>query len=240
MGMTGPSAATGFSDSFTVDRIAASFHDEIITLSDVDWFVAFRGFRIPEAPGDRQQIHREILDLLIDLEIIEKEAEIAPFLSVDEAQVDQFIEAYQRRLPTGESLDQKLLRMGISRSDFRELVRRDLVVNKFVKVRFEKFVVVSPREVREYYQGEFSADFRTNNQMIPPLTLVEENIRQILLNRKKNAQLEEWIRKARRQIEVNVLLFRNPLRSPNLPKTFRDEEKELKSFVIGDAKLEPH
>jgi hypothetical protein len=123
--------------------------------------------------------------------------------------------------------------MGTSREDFRDMVRRGLIANEFVKVRFEPFVVVSSKEVRGYYQDEFAAQFRANNQVIPPLTLVEESIRQILANRKKNAQVEEWIRAARRQIEVDVLLFRSPRFSPNLPKSLRGEEMEPRLISIA-------
>jgi hypothetical protein len=202
----------------TQDRIAARFQDKLITLSDVEWLISFKNYRLPQDPEERTKLQRTILDLVIDLEIIQEEARLAPFLSVDEESVNEFIEDYRGYLPPGETLEDKLQRMGATARDLRAIVRRELLVEEFVKLRFEPFVVVSPREIQNYYTQELTPQFQAGDQEPPPLSLVEENIREILANRKKSAQLEDWVEKARRQIEISVLLFREPPRAPNLPK----------------------
>lgn len=206
-----------------VDQVAAVVDREIITLSALHWLIEYRGFQVPEDPEQRKSFHLEILHQLIDQKLIAQEAEQSPLIRIDPEDVEVFVENYRRRFPDEESFQQRLRQMEMTFSDLRQLVRRQLAVNAFIELRFEPFIIVLPDDIQAYYNEELVPELERRSQSVPPLELVEENIRQILTVERTNQELDQWSRNARRRSRVQILLYRTPPAAPNLPQEFLQE-----------------
>jgi len=213
------------SQADVVDQIAAVVDDEVITFSDLQWLIGFRGFDVPEDPQERRDFYLSILDQVIEQKLIAMEAEQTPIIAITNEDVDAQIAAYKKRFASEEEFRKKLAEMQMSPFEFRQLVRRQLAVNEFIEKRFKPFIIVLPTDIEQYYQEQFLPKLKEMNQPIPPLDVVEESIRQILTEQRTNEELERWLRTARRRARVINLLFRENPYAPNLPAELGKDTK---------------
>jgi len=214
-----------------VDQVAAVVEGEVITLSDLKWLIEFRGFQVPEDEQERRDFYLTVLNQIIEQKLIAMEAEQTPMVEVTADEVEAQIAAYKQRFPTEEAFQQRLVEMQTSLQEFRQIIRRQVAVNKFIEARFKPFIIVLPNEIEEYYRETLVPQLEKLNQPIPALEVVEESIRQILTEQQTNEELERWLRTARQRATVTTLLFRQNPFAPNLPPSLT-KETELQKVPI--------
>jgi parvulin-like peptidyl-prolyl isomerase len=207
-----------------VDQVAAVVENDVITLSDLQWFVRYRGLQVPGEPEAKRNFYLNMLEEVVDQKVISQEAEQTPIIQITSEDVEARINAYRNQFPSEEAFQDRLAQMEISMGDLRQLVRRQLAVNEFVEVRFKPFIIVMPNEIEEYYREEFVPQLEEQNLPAIDLQVVEESIRDILTERKTNAELERWLRSARRKADVRIMLYRDPPTAPNLPRALLGEQ----------------
>jgi hypothetical protein len=108
-------------------------------------------------------------------------------------------------------------------TDFRELMRRQIAVNKFIELRFEPFVIVLPDEIEAYYREEYVPELERLDQPVPALALVEETLRQVITVQRTMSQLEQWLVSARARVKVRESLVAKSIEAPNIPAGFHDD-----------------
>ena len=209
------------------DRVVALVNREVITFSDLQWLVKFRGFQVPESPKEQLDLFQLVLDQLINQRLITGETSRTPFISVTDDELESFLGAYKTRFSSEAEYRETLDQMLMEEADLLGILEAQIAVNKFVQLRFEPFVIVLPDEIEEFYEAEYVPELKEANQIVPPLEVVEETIRQILIVRKTNQQLERWIQNARNNSRIQTLFERNPVDSPNIPEEF------LNGFSFG-------
>jgi hypothetical protein len=184
--------------------------------------------KVPEDAAGRDQLYRETLEQLIDQKLIASEALRTPGIKVTRAAVELQVSAYRKQFSSEEEFLQRLDEMEMARRDLEELIQRQLAVLSFVKVRFEPFIIVVPEQIQAYYEEELVRELEGTESTPPPLELVEEQIRQILTIEGTNREMDNWVQSARRKARIELLLFREPSQSPNVPKE-----------SLGDMQLQP-
>ena len=205
-----------------VDRVIARVDDQVITLTDLNWFIRWRGFQGPDSETERDPFLREVLNQLVNQRLVVKESAKTPFAAASNAEVDEFFNRYLEQFPSQQDYRSRLEELGMSESDLRTIIRRQIAVNKFIQYRFEPFVIVLPDDIAEYFRDELTPELEQEGQPIPPLSLVQETIRQILTVRRTTDRLENWLQGARSRAQIREMLFRVPLDLPNLPPEFKD------------------
>jgi hypothetical protein len=206
-----------------VDRIAAVLGDDIVTLSDINWLIAYRGITVPREPDEEASFYRNLLDQIINSRLIAQEARKGIFAAVSASDVTAFLERYKQRFASPQEYWQKLNQAEITEQDFKKMLRHQLTVSRFLAERFEPFVIVLPSDVEQYYDSVLVPELQQNEQSIPSLSIVENTIMQILTVQETNRRLEDWVRRVRQRANVRVLLFRSPPSSSNLPRELREE-----------------
>lgn len=214
------------------DRLVAVVNREVVTFSDLQWLVKFRGFRVPESPEEQLALFQQALDQLINQRLITGETSRTPFISVADEELENFLGTYKTRFSSEAEYRETLEQMSMEETDLLRILEAQIAVNKFVQLRFEPFVIVLPDEIEEFYETEYVPELKEANQIVPPLEVIEETIRQILIVRKTNQQLERWIQNARNNASIQTLLERNPVDSPNIPEEF------LSGFSFGYWRFE--
>ena len=199
------------------DSVAALVGGEVITLSDVRWLIQYRGQTLPPDPAQRKSAYSAALNQLIEETLIAREAQNTPGAEILQAEIEARVEVYRQRFRSEELFQEKLRSMGMSPESLRAMIRRQLAVQKFVRIRVQPFTIVLPREIETYYQETFLPTVRDGPA--PPLELLQNQIQEIVGLRKTNQELERWVTRARQRTAVEVLLFREPPQSSNLPKS---------------------
>jgi hypothetical protein len=185
--------------------------------------VKFRGFQVPESPEEQLALFQQVLDQLINQRLITGETSRTPFISVKDEELENFLGAYKTRFSSEAEYRETLEQMSMEEPDLLRILEAQIAVNKFVQLRFEPFVIVLPDEIEQFFETEYVPELKEANQIVPPLEVVEETIRQILIVRKTNQQLERWIQSVKSNARIQTLLERNPTDSPNLPEEFLND-----------------
>ena len=201
-----------------VDQVAALVEGEVITLSEVQQLVQYKGWQISEDPDEKRSLYLTVLDQIINQKLISREAQHTPGIQISQDDVAQQIQAYRRRFSSQDQFQEKLETMEMTESTLRDLIRRELTVWKFVQTRFEPFIIVMPPQIQEYYDEILVPELAQTGAPLPALKLVREQIREILILEKTNQEMDRWVINMRGKAQVNVLLFRATPSSPNLPQ----------------------
>ncbi len=206
-----------------VDQVAALVEGEVITLSEVQQLVHYKGWQISEKPVERRNLYLTVLDQIIDQKLISREAQQTPGIQISQDDVDQQLQAYRRRFSSQDQFQEQLESMEMTESALRDLIRRELTVWRFVQTRFEPFTIVMPPQIQEYYDEILVPELAQTNAPLPALELVREQIREILILEKTNQEMDRWVKNMRDKAQVNILLFRATPSSPNLPQELLTE-----------------
>lgn len=217
---TGPTKASA--SQVVVDQVAAVVNNEIITLSDIHWLIQYKRLPIPDDPLRRQELLLNTLQQIIEQKLIAAEAAQTPGIHVSAEEVQRRIADYRKQFASEKDFQDNLSAMQMTLADLGELVRRQLAVLKFVNLRFEPFIIVLPDEIETYYKEELVPELERNQQTAPPMSLVEEQIREILTVDKTNKEVDNWVGNAKRRANVEVLLGREPMFLPNIPTSLGD------------------
>ncbi len=214
-----------------VDQVAALVEGEVITLSEVQQLVQYKGWQISEEPDERRNLYLTVLDQIINQKLISREAQHTPGIQISQDDVDHQLQAYRRRFSSQDQFQEQLESMEMTESTLRDLIRRELTVWKFVQTRFEPFIIVMPAQIQKYYDEILVPELAQTGAPLPALELVQEQIREILILEKTNQEMDRWVKNLRGKAQVSVLLFRATPSSPNLPQELLTEW-ELQPITI--------
>ncbi len=155
-----------------VDQVVARVNDGVVTEYDVKKattpFLVQRGMNpsVMEDPQRRAEIHKKVLDNLIERKLIQAEAE-AMNLTVPDQQVDQWLKMTRQRQQLSEQQFRSLLsRYGMSYDEYRETVRQNLLKIRLVKVKMGNQISVSQSEVDERYRERFGDEGTSSKAVV--------------------------------------------------------------------------
>ena len=180
---------------------------EVITLSELLRLVRYRNMEFPEDEEGRKDFLLRVLDQLIDQKLAAQKVTQTLVIQASDREVQEQLQAYLNRFSSDREFQERLAQMEMSRDDLTDLVIRQLAVLKFVKMRFEPFVVVLPDQILGYYEEELAPRLKRQGLPVPLLPLVEKQIREILTLRRANLEMERWLRATRAKARVEILLF---------------------------------
>ena len=216
-----------------VDQVAALVEGEVVTSSEIQQLVQYKGWQMSEEPDERRDLYLTVLDQIINQKLISREAQHTPGIQISQEDVDRQLQAYQRRFSSRDQFQGKLESMEMTESSLRNLIRRELTVWRFVQTRFEPFIIVMPPQIQEYYDQILVPELAQTGAPLPTLDLVREQIREILILEKTNQEMDRWVKNMRGKAQVSVLFFRATPSSPNLPQEL------LTEWALQPVTIEP-
>ena len=216
-----------------VDQVAALVEGEVVTSSEIQQLVQYKGWQMSEEPDERRDLYLTVLDQIINQKLISREAQHTLGIQISQEDVDRQLQAYQRRFSSRDQFQGKLESMEMTESSLRNLIRRELTVWRFVQTRFEPFIIVMPPQIQEYYDQILVPELAQTGAPLPTLDLVREQIREILILEKTNQEMDRWVKNMRGKAQVSVLFFRATPSSPNLPQEL------LTEWALQPVTIEP-
>jgi len=180
-----------------VDRIVAVVDRHAITLSEAE-----RARRLQQLKGGEDVQMTQIVDQLIESYLIEREVKRYPGPPVTEEEVSRAVDALGVSMGSEEALLEALSDQEMDLDALEHLLRRQLVISHYLDNRFRSLIYVNDEEIREYYDGEVVADLITSAEPAPELEMIEDVIRQILVEKKFNERVDAWIESLRSRARV--------------------------------------
>ncbi len=192
-----------------MDRVVASIDHQAITLSEVEAEYRLELFldgRLPAAAPDASTLAR-VCNRLIEQILLAEEATVEGTDTADPPhEVRPSLEAVRNKFPTEEAYQSALGALGL---DEPQIISRLLQQEKTLELidqRFRPSAWPDQAEIESYYRETFVSEFARRNRGTPPsLAAVEDQIREILIQRNIDRLLDEWLgaMKASHRVKVH-------------------------------------
>jgi peptidyl-prolyl cis-trans isomerase SurA len=196
-----------------VDRVVAVVNQEIITLSEVEKWIALQKEEILaedrlEKREQMQALCRKVLDKLIEEKLIDQEAKKSG-VKVSSKDIEAMVEEVKRQNAlTQEGLEKALAAEGLTLESYKKQIEKNLQRQRLIHWSVKVEEKATEKELREFYRENISR-YRTNESYRPatilflvPKGATPEEIREI---RKKCQNVLEKIKKGEDFGEMAIL-----------------------------------
>ncbi len=227
-------SVSGVAQTILLDRIAAVVNGQVITESDIRWYLALD----PEVPeGDlSESVKSRALHQLIDQALLHQEAKKLPTLAITEQEVERYLAELRARFPSEFVFRRRLAATGLDEETLRAIARRRVEILRFIDFRFRSFVFVSEQEIHWYYEHRVVPDAHRRGMTPPSLDQVRSLIERILRDEKVKSEMIAWLDEARRTAEI---VLYPPYRSSPEGTSQKTESNARNPGGMGPPGLEP-
>ncbi len=197
-----PQALSGpvpFQSARVVDRIVAHIEDDIILQSQVRELGAFQQLVDGHSEGDDK-----LLEELIEQWMVETEATASHFPQPAQSEVDRELARLREHFSNPEAYASRLNELGLSAAQVRELLTRQIYVERYVDYKFRPSVQIEPTDIDAYYQKEFLPELAKGNQPAPHRADVEEQIRELLIQRRISDMTSKWLDDTKSRLKIEI------------------------------------
>jgi hypothetical protein len=170
--IAGPASAA------VVERVLASVDGRPVLLSEAQAFAALRGMETSAS-----------LDALIDERLMYREASRLPGAAASAA----VVAAAEANLKA----DRPEALARLRPVDLRALLRRQIVILRYIELRFRPQVRIGEDVVREAYDAEYAG-----RPSPPPYSEVAAEIEERLVRKDLDSRIEAWVRELRSGVEI--------------------------------------
>jgi hypothetical protein len=94
--------------------------------------------------------------------------------------------------------------LGLSAVQVRQLLTRQIYVTRYVDYKFRPSVLVEPKDIEAYYQKEFLPELAKNNQPAPGRAAVEDQIRELLVQRGISDMTAKWLDDTKSRLKIEM------------------------------------
>lgn len=192
-----------------VDRMIATVNagarTELITYSDLVWQLALQPNTQLDNPTS-DELNRA-LRLLIDQRLILQEAERLPTIVPTPKEISDARGELARNFPSEPAFRERLQRVGLTSEKLDEIIEQRLKMEKYLDFRFRNFVVISQKEIADYYRDVYVPRFRSRfpGRIVPALEEARGEIEQTLTESKIQSDMDAFLDTARERAEIVML-----------------------------------
>jgi hypothetical protein len=204
LGLAGAAGAQQVVDKM-VATVNGGVRTELITYSDLMWQLALQ----PDTPLDNprsEQLNRA-LRLLIDQRLILQEAEKLPTIVPAPTEIAAARAELARHFSSEPVFRERLQRVGLTSEKLDEIIEQRLKMEKYLDFRFRNFVVISQKEIADYYRDVYVPRLkaRSPERIVPPLEQVRAEIERTLTEAKIESDTDAFLDTLRERAEIVTL-----------------------------------
>jgi hypothetical protein len=194
-----------------LDRVAAIVNSELILESDVDEemrFAALQPYRV-----DVGELREVALNRLVDRTLILQQEKMQPQIAVSDDAVRVELQQLRQQIPACKRYDcasdegwrHFLSDNGFTEAEVEARWKQRMDVLRFIEVRFRSGARITQPEIQDYYKQTLLPEYEKEKVKPPPLDSVSDRIQEVLLAKKVNSLLDEWLKSLRDQGSVRIL-----------------------------------
>jgi hypothetical protein len=188
-----------------VATVNAGARTELITYSDLLWQLALQPNTVLDNPSSAEL--NRALRLLIDQRLILQEAEKLPTIAPAQKEVSDARDELARNFPSQVEFQQRLQRVGMTSEKLDEIIELRLKMEKYLDFRFRNFVVISQKEIADYYRDVYVPRYQTRapGRIVPSLEQARAEIEKTLMEAKIESDTDAFLDTARERAEIVML-----------------------------------
>jgi len=188
-----------------VATVNAGVKTDLITYSDLLWQLALQ----PQTQLDNPKSEdlNGALRLLIDQHLILQEAEKIPTIVPTAQEITAARDDLARNFASPLEFQQRLQRVGLTSEKLDEIVEQRLKMEKYLDFRFRNFVVISQKEIAEYYRDVYvpRLQARAPGRIVPSLEQARAEIEKALTEGRIESEMDAFLDTARERAEIVML-----------------------------------
>jgi hypothetical protein len=145
--------------------------------------------------------------LVIDQRLILQEAEKLPTISPNDEEIRNARDQLIKLFPSASESQQRLLRVGLTSEKLNEILEQRVRIEKYLDFRFRNFVLISDKEIADYYRDVYVPRLRRRSpgQIIPTLEEAQSDVRATLTEAKIESDTDAFLDTARERAEIVTL-----------------------------------
>jgi hypothetical protein len=188
-----------------VATVNAGVRTDLITYSDLMWQLALQPRTVLDNPSSADL--NRALRLLVDQRLILQEAEKIPTIIPTQREVSDARDELARNFTSVTEFQERLQRVGLTSEKLNEIVEQRLKMEKYLDFRFRNFVVISQKEIADYYRDVYTprVQARLPGRIVPPLEQVRDEIEKTLMEAKIESDTDAFLDQARERAEIVTL-----------------------------------
>jgi peptidyl-prolyl cis-trans isomerase SurA len=189
----------------TIDRIAVSVGNRVITTSDLERQIRVSAFLSGTEADFSGKGKRAMADRLVAQRLIQNEIEMTHYADANPAGIEpalrEFIAKYFK---SDAEYQAALAKSGITEQGLRDELLKERTVNEFIDVRFHPAVQVTEEQIQEYFEKSVAPAARASAAAGETVTLdrFHDQIERTLTGQQVDAEVERWMREARRRTTI--------------------------------------
>lgn len=199
-------------DGQEIDRIVAIVGPDLILDSDVNEEERFMELQ-PFQPGRGEMTRERVIERLINRALILQQSKLTPQDPITDAEVNKDLEGLRKTIPackqahceTAAGWHSFLAARGFDEATLIDRWRQRMQVLRFIEERFRMGVRIPDSDVRAYYQKTMLPVYEKQHQVPPKFEVLEDRIREVLLQQQVSTLLQDWLKSLRAQGSVVVL-----------------------------------
>jgi hypothetical protein len=142
-----------------VNKIVAKVNNQIITAQEIKRYAQQSGLELEQEGTYKQVLEHLIKEELILQQAREEELEIAS------SWVDSRLMRIKSNYPNQADFEKDLLKEGLNKNYLRKKIKQNAMLDKMINKYVNSRIVVSPREVNQYYR-QHKSEFLTEPQIV--------------------------------------------------------------------------
>ena len=182
-----------------VDRIVARIESDIILQSQVRELGAFQQLIEGHAEAD-DRLRSE----LIEQWVVQTEASESHFPEPAQSEVDRELARLKSQFASPDTYSARLHELELSDTEVRQLLARQIYVERYLDYKFRPSVQIDPADIDAYYQKELLPELAKKNQPAPDRSDVEEQIRELLTQRKISELAAKWLDETKSRLKIEL------------------------------------
>jgi hypothetical protein len=188
-----------------VATVNAGVKTDLITYSDLMWQLALQPGTVLDNPTSADL--NRALRLLIDQRLILQEAEKLPTIVPSQKEISDARDELARNFASQVEFQQRLQRVGLTSEKLDEIIEQRLKMEKYLDFRFRNFVVISQKEIADYYRDTYVPRFqaRSPGRIVPSLEQSRDEIERNLVEAKIESDTDAFLDNARERAEIVML-----------------------------------
>jgi len=174
----------------------------LITYSDLLWQLALQPKTSLASPSSDEL--NSALRLIIDQRLILEEAEKLPSIEPTPDEVKAARNEIAQKFPSLAEFQLRLQRVGLTAEKLNQILEQRVRIEKYLDFRFRNFVVITQKEVADYYQDVYAPRLK-GRQIVPTLEDSRGEIEKILTEAKIESDMDAFLDNARERAEIVML-----------------------------------
>ncbi len=141
---------------------------------------------------------------MIEQWVVETEATASHFPQPAQSEIDRELARLMGNFASPEKYASRLNDLGLSAVQARELLSREIYVERYVDYKFRPSVQLEPADIDTYYKTELLPELATKSQPAPERAAVEEQIRELLIQRGISNLTVKWLDDTKSRLKIEI------------------------------------